>query len=219
MNKILLALMIVLVPSVSFAQSTVRCPTPPKRQGNVNHIFFSFKDKSANLGTYLPKNLVLVGVEYLKNGPRCLTKQTYEAFLSMNDALKKDTGESLLISSAWRSPKTQMYFAKNRSEFAANPGRSEHQLGTAMDLDFVGSKEEDFFIDSKAYKWMIENAHNYGFVQSFDLAGQELTNIPNEPWHWRYVGKTIATKVKTEKLNLAQYLFDRKEAKKKGLSY
>jgi D-alanyl-D-alanine carboxypeptidase len=111
-----------------------------------------------------------------------------------------------------------MYFAKNRSDFAANPGRSEHQLGTAMDLDFLGSKDEDLFIDSISYKWMQENAHKYGFVQSFDIEGEKLTGIPNEPWHWRFVGERIATKVKTEKLNLSQYLFDRKEAKKKGIS-
>lgn len=219
MKKISWAIILILLPSFAFAQSTVRCPKPLKKQGSVNHIFFSFKDKGANLGSYLPKNLVLVDEQYLKNGPRCLTKQTYDAFLIMNEALKKDIGQSLLVSSAWRSPKTQMYFAKNRSEFAAVPGRSEHQLGTTMDLDFLGSKEEDFFVDSLSYKWMTENAHKYGFVQSFDVEGEKVTGIPNEPWHWRFVGEKIATKVKTEKLNLDQYLFDRKEAKKKGLSY
>ena len=217
MKKILLAIILMLLPGFAFAQSAVRCPNPSKRQGSVNHIFFSFKDKSANLGSYLPKNLALVEEQYLKNGPRCLTKQTYNAFLSKLDALKKDNNQSLLISSSWRSPKTQMYFAKNRSEFAASPGRSEHQLGTTVDLDFLGSKEEDLFGDSVAYKWMQENAHKYGFVQSFDAEGEKLTGIPNEPWHWRFVGETIATKVKTEKLNLNQYLFDRKEAKKKGV--
>lgn len=197
----------------------VRCPVPSKKQGNVNHIFFSFKDKNANLGSYLPKNLVLVGAEYLKNGPRCLTKQTYDAFVEMNSALKKDNGYSLLISSGWRSPKTQMYFAKNRSEFASPPGRSEHQLGTAVDLDVLGNKEEDYFGDSQAYQWMTLHAHEYGFVQSFNAEGEEITGIPNEPWHWRFVGKTIATRVKTENKNINEFLYERKEAKKKGLSY
>ena len=80
MRKIFSAVILILLPSFAFAQSTVRCPKPLKKQGNVNHIFFSFKDKSANLGSYLPKNLVLVEEQYLKNGPRCLTKQTYDAF-------------------------------------------------------------------------------------------------------------------------------------------
>lgn len=220
MKKCLIAILIfVLYMQSAFAEvsSEVRCPTQPKSQHNINQIFFSFTPKKANLYSYLPKNLVLVDSQYLKNGPRCLTSQTYNAFVLMNDALKIETGQSLVVSSAWRSPKTQMYFAKNRGEFAAVPGRSEHQLGTTMDLDILGAKEEDYFGDSTTYKWMLLYAKKYGFVQSFNAEGEVVTGIPNEPWHWRFVGKSIATKVTDENININQYLYERAEAKKKGL--
>ncbi|MCC7436759.1 M15 family metallopeptidase [Candidatus Nomurabacteria bacterium] len=224
MNKIKIKTYFIFILLASFlisssALATVSCPKPAKSQGNVNHIFFSFSKKESNLKTYLPQNLVLIDKEYLKNGPRCLTKQSYTAFVSMNNALKEDTGQSLVVASAWRSLRTQQYFARTRPSFAAGPGRSEHQLGTTIDIHIKDVKEGEYFSDTFAYSWMIEHAQEYGFVQSFNLEYEDSTGIPNEPWHWRFVGKTIATKVKNENLNLNKYLQDRKDAKLKGLNY
>ena len=215
---LLTATFLPLVPIFAQTQA-VSCPTKPRFQGRVNHIFFPFYEKSANLKSYIPANLVLVDSLYLKAGPRCLTKQSYDAFVMMNTALNLETKNSLVISSAWRSEKTQMYFARMRGEFAAIPGRSEHQLGTTVDLDILGAKEEDYFGNSAVYQWMLLHAHEYGFVQSFNIEGETANGVPNEPWHWRYVGPTIATKVKIGNININEYLYQRMEAKKKGLIY
>lgn len=189
------------------ADEEVRCPTAPSDQGD--NRLFSFFDKNANLVEYIPKYLVLLDTDDTKREAKfCLTQDTYDAFLALNNALYLDTGESLIISSAWRSLETQEYFAKHRGEFAAIPGRSEHQLGTAIDVDRKGALEEDYFGDSNAYLWMKENAHLFGFVQSFTLEYQELTGTPEEPWHWRFVGKDIAKKIQKEGLNVNQYLYD-----------
>lgn len=195
----------------------IRCPTQPLIQMRVNHVFFSFYKKEANIGKYIPRNLTLLDPKYTKNGaPLCLTAQSYNAFISLDNALKKDTGQSLVVRSAWRSAKTQLYFATTRGEFAATPGRSEHQLGTTVDINVAGAQSDEYFLDSPAYIWMSAHAHEYGFVQSFTKEGATTTGIPDEPWHWRFVGTTIATKIKTEGLSLDQYLFERKEAKKKS---
>lgn len=214
LSIILIAFSVVfLVPKMSLAAG-VSCPVQPKSQKGTNLLFFSFYKKSANLYSYIPANLVLVDKTYLKAGPRCLTSQSYDAFVSMNSALYLETNTNLVISSAWRSKNTQMYFAKTRGKFAAVPGRSEHQLGTTVDLDVFGAKEEDYFGNSIAYQWMVLHAHEYGFVQSFNIEGETSNGIPNEPWHWRFVGKTIATKVNTDKLNINKYLYDREQTKK-----
>ncbi len=223
MNKlsfIILAILMFGLVQPTFAQTpAVSCPIQPKLQGKVNHIFFPFYEKTANIKSYIPANLVLVDSVYLKAGPRCLTKQSYDAFVLMNAALNAETKNNLVISSAWRSEKTQMYFARMRGEFAAIPGRSEHQLGTTVDLDILGAKEEDYFGNSAVYQWMLLHAHEYGFVQSFNIEGETMNGIPNEPWHWRFVGPTNATKVKIGNININEYLYNRMEAKKKGLIY
>lgn len=194
------------------ADEEVRCPTAPSDQND--NMLFSFFDKEVNLGEYIPKDLVLLDKNDTKRESNfCLTENTYNAFLALNDALYLDTGESLIISSAWRSLQTQEYFAKYRGEFAAIPGRSEHQLGTAIDVDRKGALEEDYFGDSKAYLWMKENASRFGFVQSFTKEYQELTGTPEEPWHFRFVGEKIAKKIKKENLDPNQYLYKYNEKK------
>ncbi|MEK7228189.1 MAG: M15 family metallopeptidase [Patescibacteria group bacterium] len=224
MKRLIIPIFIILsflptAPVGAALPSGVRCPVPPKSQRNINHIFFSFYKKSANIYSHIPQNLVLLDSLYTEDRPKCLTSQTYNAFISLYDALLRDTGQRLVVASAWRSTKTQMYFAKARGEFAAPPGRSEHQLGVAVDLGISGSKEGELFGDSVVYQWMKAHASEYGFVQSFTTEDPLVTGIPAEPWHWRFVGKTIATKVTNEKLNISKYLYERKEAKKKGLSY
>lgn len=62
--SILFAILLSTTPAGAAISPTVRCPVPPKSQGNVNHIFFSFYKKAANLKTYLPKNLVLLDGKY-----------------------------------------------------------------------------------------------------------------------------------------------------------
>lgn len=204
-----------ITPVYAQALPAVRCPVQPKNQKGVNLVFFSFFKKAATVTSYIPANLVLVDPLYLKSGPRCLTAQSYTAFLAMNTALYAAMQKTIVISSAWRSTQTQAYFAKARTDFAALPGRSEHQLGTTMDIDILGAKEEEYFGDSAVYQWMLTNAATYGFVQSFNAEGEAATGIPNEPWHWRFVGPTIATKVTTEKLDINAYLYLRAELKKK----
>ncbi len=218
MKKTFLLFVVVLsfaTPAFAGIAPEVRCPTPPKKQGNLNLIFFSFYKKSASIGKYIPKNLVLLDPLYTEDRPKCLTAQTYSAFIAMYDALFQATGKRLVIGSAWRSTATQTYFAKSRGEFAAPPGRSEHQLGVAMDLAISGSKMGELFGDSEVYTWLKAHAYEYGFVQSFRQEDSEATGIPAEPWHWRFVGTTIAQKVTTDSVNISQYLYERAEAKKK----
>jgi LAS superfamily LD-carboxypeptidase LdcB len=197
----------------------VRCPTQPKSQRGVNHIFFSFYKKSANIYGYIPQNLVLLDGIHTGDRARCLTAQSYTAFITMDEALFKDIQQNLVINSAWRSATTQSYFARTRGEFAAPPGRSEHQLGIAIDISVRDQKPNEYFGDSAVYQWMKVNAAEYGFVQSFTREDSLLFGTPEEPWHWRFVGKTIATRVMEEKININEFLYHRMEAKKKGLSY
>jgi LAS superfamily LD-carboxypeptidase LdcB len=216
-SLLVLVILTTAVPVSAQTVTSVRCPVQPKSQKGLNYVFFSFFKKTATVGTYIPANLVLVDSAYLKSGPRCLTQQTYAAFLAMNIALYADMQKTVVISSAWRSTQTQKYFAKARTDFAALPGRSEHQLGTTIDIDILGAKEEDYFGDSVVYQWMLLHAAEYGFVQSFNAEGEAVTGIPNEPWHWRFVGPTIATKVTTEKLDINAYLYLRATLKKKAM--
>lgn len=152
---------------------------------------------------YEPKELVIPNIPI---APDCnnkkLRKDAAKALEEMyQDALKK--GYHLVLNSGYRSYESQMeiyeeYFRKydkiTASKLVSKPGSSEHQLGLGVDLtsQSVVDKKRMVFGDSDEYKWVIKNAHKYGFILRYPKDRSSFTGIANEPWHFRYVGKKIA---------------------------
>ena len=44
------------------------------------------------------------------------------------------------------------------------------------------------FADTAAFRWLCENAEQYGFILRYPKEAEAVTEITYEPWHWRYVG-------------------------------
>ena len=92
--------------------------------------------------------------------------------------------------------------AKKAATVILPPGTSEHHLGLAMDICNTNSS----FSSQKEYKWLMEHAHEYGFILRYTADKQSITGIIPEPWHWRYVGVEHAKKIKDSGLCLEEYL-------------
>ena len=60
--------------------------------------------------------------------------------------------------------------------------------------------------DTAAGQWLVEHAHEYGFVLRYPEEKQEITKIIYESWHFRFVGKTHAKLMKEQNLCLEEYL-------------
>ena len=120
-------------------------------------------------------------------------KKAFEAYKAMVKAAEKELGRSngesgryFSIISSYRSPAYQRSLRKknpklNRAQLAR---KSPHFTGRALDL-YVGGEpvttadpNRTIQVKTKAYKWLVENAHKYGFQPYF-----------YEPWHWEYVGE------------------------------
>jgi zinc D-Ala-D-Ala carboxypeptidase len=109
-----------------------------------------------------------------------------------------DAGLDLKVISAFRSFDEQtslkgaytVTYGVGASQFSADQGYSEHQLGTTVDFTnpTVGATFSGFSKTAE-YKWLQENAHNYGFVMSYP---ENNTYYQFEPWHWRFVGEKLA---------------------------
>ena len=82
------------------------------------------------------------------------------------------------------------------------PGTSEHNLGLAMDVCNTNSS----FANQKEYKWLMQHAHEYGFILRYTAEKQSITGIIPEPWHWRYVGVEHAKAIKDSGLCLEEYV-------------
>lgn len=113
-------------------------------------------------------------------------------------------GVVLTLGSGYRSPELQKFFFNNyatrdgveaASKYSALPGQSEHQTGLALDFA-AGDMRcylEQCFADIPEGKWLAEHAHEYGFILRYTQDGETTTGYQFEPWHFRYVGKKMAT--------------------------
>ena len=91
---------------------------------------------------------------------------------------------------------------KRAEKYVAIPDTSEHQLGLSVDINADTNKCSS----EKVYQWLDENAYKYGFVKRYPEDKTDITGISNEPWHYRYVGTTVAKIMKEENLCLEEYL-------------
>lgn len=82
------------------------------------------------------------------------------------------------------------------------PGCSEHNLGLAMDIAGTDAN----FYKTAAYKWLMENAADYGFILRYPEDKVHITKVKYEPWHWRYVGVEAAKAMKASGQCLEEYL-------------
>ncbi len=84
----------------------------------------------------------------------------------------------------------------------ARPGTSEHQVGLAVDFNSV----EDSFRNTKAYKWLVENCTDFGFILRYTAEKQDKTGIIPEPWHYRYVGVENAKMIEASGLCMEEFI-------------
>lgn len=93
---------------------------------------------------------------------------------------------------------------KHADLYSARPGHSEHQTGLAVDISNIAGVL-DGFEKYKEYDWVKENAHKYGFIERYPKGKEFITGYGYEPWHYRYVGVEVATKIYTEKITFEEY--------------
>ncbi len=188
--------------TISEIQSTIK---------ETNLLIYVGKDQPLPNG-YVPNDLSnLKSIGY----PSLFISQS--TFSSLSELIKdsQDQGLNIKILSTYRSFQTQEVlfnsYAKQYTEevantFSAKPGYSEHQLGTT--IDFGTGRNTDFtdqFASEPEGIWLQANAYKYGFVLSYPKEKVNETGYKYEPWHFRYVGKEIATVCSENQWTLKEY--------------
>jgi len=135
--------------------------------GNNNRKFPCVKIKSSDL----------VNPSYARYAPdkkdNTMVVKTACAFERMKDAATA-ANVHLKIASGFRTLARQQYFWNcyqtkkcNNGNIAARPGKSNHGLGIALDLNTKSPG---------VYEWLKKEASSFGFVRT----------VKSEPWHWEY---------------------------------
>lgn len=132
--------------------------------------------------------------------PQFLTKEVFQSYTAMMDAMQKDIGKRLYVESGYRSSAYQLYVFVNTlknhdysiretAKFVALPGYSEHGDPNHQAIDFINENgvnqdRPKEFEKLPEYQWLLTNAKKFGFVLSYPKDSKD--GITFEPWHWRY---------------------------------
>ena len=158
-----------------------------------------------------PNNLTPIDSKYARNDSQLLQKEATEAFNQMCSDAKLEN-ISLYSGSAYRSYEYQNtiyndYIKKDgltaAETYSARPGYSEHQLGLAVDI--MNGNWSYVSKDNIEYSWLIANSYKYGFILRYPENKEYITGYMFEPWHYRYLGKELATKVYNSGLTYDEY--------------
>ena len=86
----------------------------------------------------------------------------------------------------------------------------EHATGLAVDLVDVNAQVKATFASDETYAdeiaWLADNAADYGFILRYPEGKEDLTGVDYVPYHFVYVGTTIAQEMAENDWCLEEYL-------------
>lgn len=158
------------------------------------------------------------------NSVKAVDRAAYQPLKDMF-AAASDAGVPLQLVSAYRSIHLQdklftrsvnSYISQGYSEAEAInkanysrtfSGTSEHNTGLGFDILEKGNFSlTTSFENTAQFRWLMENAEDYGFVLRYAENKTTQTGIMYEPWHFRYVGVEHAKKINELGMCLEEYI-------------
>ena len=198
-----------LAPTPTDSQNSDETETNPQVTDNSADSILLVNYENPLPSDYVSENLV--NLYYQKNKSFQLADSDIEicesVFNAMNKmfaAAQKDGIKGFIITSGYRTREEQKRIYESRTDGTADkPGHSEHETGLAFDVTSMGN--ENFELTSQ-FEWLSEHCAEYGFIIRYPKGKENITGIPYEPWHYRYVGKEHAEIIMNREITLEEYL-------------
>lgn len=94
--------------------------------------------------------------------------------------------------------------------FNSRAGHSEHQTGLAIDITTptINNELSLEFANTDEGKWVLEHAHEYGFILRYPENRESEVGYFYEPYHLRYVGVEVATEIHDKDWTLEDYILN-----------
>lgn len=196
------------LPSISNTSPPANAPTAPIATAPNN--YYGHLPYAENAGN----RLINVG-DFVRGTYRRTEYLDQEAATAFSKLVNAAAGADLTLQpiSGFRSVNDQQELfdkqvqklgsKKAAAKLSAPPGFSEHHTGYAIDIGDRNLPDKDLkvaFEDTTAYRWLSNNAKDYGFELSFPRNNAQGVNF--EPWHWRYIGTSRAAVQFTSARNL-----------------
>lgn len=169
---------------------------------------------------YAPRELVDLNKDmllYTNVADTLLREDAAERLKQMLESMQNEIDDNVVIASAYRSYNDQLRIytgylradsQENVDTYSARPGYSEHQLGTVVDFinEESGFELTPEFDKTRAGQWLLNNAHKFGFIQSYPKGSEEISGYIYEAWQYRYIGLDNAEAVYESGLSLPEFI-------------
>lgn len=175
-------------------------------------------NKKFGIDTNFEPELIVPSVK-LRLGPQeeqmQISKNISEDIQKLFEAAKTDN-INLVFGSGFRSSELQRQFYESYKSrdgqdaadtYSARPGHSEHQTGLSADITSPSGQchLEICWEDTPEGKWLKDNSYKYGFIIRYPKDKQDITGYQYEPWHIRFVGIELATKLNGTNKTLEEF--------------
>ena len=168
-----------------------------------------------------------IGLEYTLEefggiGGQSLNPIAVEDTLAMRDAAAAD-GVKIYFGVAYRNMDyNTTYYEKAVAEFGTSeawrhylpPGCNEHQQGLAIDVTDNQNDNCNYYpyddssvYSSPVYDWMMEHCAEYGYILRYPEGKEAWYGAGCDHFHFRYVGKEVATYIMEHDLCLEEFLY------------
>ena len=170
----------------------------------VNRLYGLSKD-------YEPDDIIDVPVSISYSGVK-ISKSILSNIEELISAAK-DEGYIFVLSDGYRSYADQekmfnnyknSYGYEEADKNVARPGHSEYQTGISFQI-VPYNKVFDKPRESEEYKWLKDNAYNYGFIFRYPEDKKDITLFDSYTWRLRFVGTTAASIIESEKISFEEY--------------
>ena len=175
---------------------------------------------------YAPSDLVDMssycdsGIVTIKYNGTLADRTAVNALMAMLSAAHQEGITVWQISSAYRTVAyQQQLFDEQKNDYlsqgfteekaisatrltVADPGSSEHHLGTCFDITVPGVS----FKGTKQANWLAKHCWEWGFILRYTEEKENITGFLAEPWHFRYVGVEHSIPMRDSGLCLEEYL-------------
>jgi D-alanyl-D-alanine carboxypeptidase len=180
-------------------------PSPLARTRPFQHTAAAISDPDS-VWVVVDKARPLVPIDYAPRGLESVGNGQFMRSEAANQLIRMfaaaaAAGHQLTADSGYRSyAHQQTVFAREVAgsglaqavEASARAGYSEHQTGWAVDIGGDGCEIATCFGATPAGRWAAAQAYRFGFLLRYPQGLEAVTGFMYEPWHFRYVGTTLA---------------------------
>lgn len=152
----------------------------------------------------LPQDFVPQMAEYKDSGVQ-MNVAMLDAYAKLSESVTQKTDDYLYVSSVYRTDEEQGILHAEDPDYALPAGHSEHQTGLAADV-YVYEHAGMAFLESEAGKYVNQSCYDFGFIIRYPEGKEEITKIPFEPWHLRYVGLPHSKIIQQKFISFEEYI-------------